>query len=198
MNNPVGVTCDSGDYVNAMQRALDIADWAGFPKRRKAARKRGKLAGIGVANYIESTSGVPRERADIMVHADGRVDLVIGTQATGQGHETAFSQIVADWLGVPFEAVRVRTGDTDVVKAGGGSHSGRSIRFGSIVIRAATDEIIQKGREVAALLLQAPIERVRFAEGRFAIEGTDRSLDLFEIAAAASKSSDLPENLRGR
>ena len=195
--NPVGITYDSGDYVGAMQRALDIADWEGFPKRRKAARKRGKLAGIGVANYIESTSGVPRERADIMVHADGRVDLVIGTQATGQGHETAFSQIVADWLGVPFEAVRVRTGDTDVVKAGGGSHSGRSIRFGSIVIRAAADEIIQKGREVAALLLQAPIERVRFAEGRFAIEGTDRSLDLFEIAAAASKSSDLPENLRG-
>ena len=195
--NPVGVTYDSGDYVNAMQRALDIADWAGFPKRRKAARKRGKLAGIGVANYIESTSGVPRERADILVLPDGRVDLVIGTQATGQGHETAFSQIVADWLGVPFEAVRVRTGDTDVVKAGGGSHSGRSIRFGSIVIRAAVDEIIQKSREVAALLLQAPIERVRFAEGRFAIEGTDRSLDLFEIAAAASKSSDLPENLRG-
>jgi carbon-monoxide dehydrogenase large subunit len=195
--NPVGITYDSGDYVGAMQRALDIADWAGFPKRRKAARKRGKLAGIGVANYIESTSGVPRERADILVLPDGRVDLVIGTQATGQGHETAFSQIVADWLGVPFEAVRVRTGDTDVVKAGGGSHSGRSIRFGSIVIRAAADEIIQKGREVAALLLQAPIERVRFAEGRFAIADTDRSLGLFEIATAAAKGSDLPENLRG-
>src|SRR5262249_60024534 len=140
------------DYVLAMLRALDIADWAGFQKRRKAARKRGKLAGIGVANYIESTSGVPRERADITVMADGHVDLVIGTQATGQGHETAFSQIVADWLGVPFAAVRVRTGDTDVVKAGGGSHSRRSIRFGSIVLRAAAAGILPRGREAAALL----------------------------------------------
>jgi aerobic carbon-monoxide dehydrogenase large subunit len=195
--NPVGITYDSGDYEQVMQRALELADWAGFPARRKAARKRGKLAGIGVANYIEATSGVPRERADITVLPDGRVDLVIGTQSTGQGHETSFSQIVADWLGVPFAAVTVRYGDTDFVKAGGGSHSGRSIRFGSIVIRAAADAIIQKGREIAALLLQAPVDQVAFAGGRFAITGTDRTIDLFEIAAAAAKSSDLPENLRG-
>src|SRR4029453_9597111 len=108
------------------------------------------------------TSGVPRERADLTVAPDGRVELVIGTQATGQGHETSFSQIVADWLGVPFDAVTVRAGDTDFVKAGGGSHSGRSIRFGSIVIRAAADDIIRKGREVSALLLQAPLDTVRF------------------------------------
>jgi carbon-monoxide dehydrogenase large subunit len=195
--NPVGITYDSGDYAGVMQRALDMADWAGFPARRKVARKRGKLAGIGVANYIEATSGVPRERADLMVLPDGRVDLVIGTQATGQGHETAFSQLVADWLGVPFSSVTVRAGDTDVVKAGGGSHSGRSIRFGSIVIRAAADDIIQKGREVAALLLQAPPDKVRFSQGRFVIEGTERALDLFEVAAAAAKGSDLPDNLRG-
>jgi aerobic carbon-monoxide dehydrogenase large subunit len=122
---------------------------------------------------------------------------VIGTQATGQGHETSFSQIVADWLGVPFDAVTVRAGDTDFVKAGGGSHSGRSIRFGSIVIRAAADAIIQKGREITALLLQAPVDAVSFAAGRFAVEGTARSLDLLEVAAAATKSSELPENLRG-
>jgi aerobic carbon-monoxide dehydrogenase large subunit len=195
--NPVGVTYDSGDYAGAMQWALEIADWKGFPARRRAARKRGRLAGIAVANYIEATSGVPRERADLTILPEGRVDLVIGTQPTGQGHETSFSQIVADWLGVPFKAVGVRFGDTDFVKAGGGSHSGRSIRFGSIVIRAAADEIIQKGREIAALLLQAPVERVRFVDGRFEIADTDRSLGLFEIATAAAKGSELPDNLRG-
>jgi aerobic carbon-monoxide dehydrogenase large subunit len=195
--NPVGITYDSGDYEGTMQKALDMADWAGFPKRRAAALKRGKLAGIAVANYIETTSGIPRERADLAVLPEGRVDLVIGTQATGQGHETSFSQIVADWLGVPFQAVTVRAGDTDIVKAGGGSHSGRSIRFGSIVIRAAADEIIQKGREVSALLLQAPVDAVRFSKGRFTVEDTDRALGLFEVAAAAVKGNDLPENLRG-
>ena len=195
--NPVGITYDNGEYEKVMQRALDLSDWAGFPARRKAARKRGRLAGIGLANYIEATSGVPRERADLTVLPDGRVDLIIGTQATGQGHETSFSQIVADWLGVPFAAVTVRAGDTDFVKAGGGSHSGRSIRFGSIVIRAAADAIIRKGREIAALLLQAPMDKVTFADGRFAVEGTARALDLFELAAAAANSGDLPENLRG-
>ena len=195
--NPVGVTYDSGEYEKVMDRALELADWAGFPARRKAAKARGKLAGIAVANYIEGTSGVPRERADLAVLADGRVDLVIGTQATGQGHETAFSQIVAEWLGVPFGTVGVRAGDTDFVKAGGGSHSGRSVRFGSIVIRAAADEIIRKACEIAALLLQAPAGKVRFADGRCSVEGSNQSLDLFEIAAAAAKSSELPENLRG-
>src|SRR5262249_33436050 len=91
--NPVGVTYESGDYVGVMQWALEIADWKGFAARRRAARKRGRLAGISVANYIEGTSGVPRERADLTILPEGRVDLVIGTQPTGQGHETAFSQI---------------------------------------------------------------------------------------------------------
>ncbi|HUZ67967.1 MAG TPA: xanthine dehydrogenase family protein, partial [Beijerinckiaceae bacterium] len=117
--NPAGVTYDNGDYRAVMERAMELADWSGFPQRRADSQSRGLCRGISVSTYVETTSGNPRERADITIAPEGGVDVVIGTQSTGQGHETSFSQLVADWLGVPFECVTIRAGDTAFVKAGG-------------------------------------------------------------------------------
>jgi carbon-monoxide dehydrogenase large subunit len=195
--NPFGLTYDSGEYETAMSTALELADWAGFPERRTEARRRGKWRGIGIANYIEITSGVPRERTEITVLADGRVELVMGTMNSGQGHETSFAQLVTEWLGVPFDSIVYVAHDTDRVSAGGGSHSGRSMKLAATIIGQATDEIIDKGRQIASFLLEAGETDIAFEHGRFRIAGTDRELGIFEVAAAAATRTDLPSELQG-
>ena len=195
--NPAGLTYDSGDYPAAMATGLALADWDGFPARRGEARRRGKLRGIGVANYIEITTGVPRERAEITVLPEGRVELVMGTMASGQGHETSFAQLVTEWLGVPFDSIDYVAHDTARVAAGGGSHSGRSMKLAATVVGQATDDIIAKGRKIAGHLLEASEADIEFAEGRYRITGTDRELGLFEVARAATTRSDLPVDLQG-
>jgi len=195
--NKLGITYDSGDYPQVLATALELGDWAGFPARRAEARQRGKRRGIGIGCYVETTSGNPRERAEIVVLPEGRIDLVLGTMASGQGHETSFPQLVAAWLGVPIDRVRYLAHDTDIVKAGGGSHSGRSMRIASIVIQQATLDIIAKGKEIAEHLLETAAADLEFADGRFTVKGTDRSVGIFEVAAAVRDRPDLPENLRG-
>ena len=195
--NPLGITYDSGDYPAAMNTALDLADWAGFPARRAQAQRRGKLRGIGVANYVEVTSGAPRERTEITVLPESKVELVIGTMASGQGHETSFAQLVTEWLGVPFDSITYVAHDTDRVSAGGGSHSGRSIKLAATIIGQATDDIIDTGRKIASFLFEAGEADISFEDGRFRIAGTDRELGIFEVAAAAATSSDLPQALQG-
>src|SRR5262249_50996928 len=113
--NPMGVTYEDGDYAQVMERALELGDWDGFPKRRAEARRRGRLRGIGVANYVEITSGVPRERAEITVFPEGCVELTIGALSSGQGHETSFAQCVVEALGVPIDSIQLIEGDTDRV-----------------------------------------------------------------------------------
>jgi aerobic carbon-monoxide dehydrogenase large subunit len=195
--NPIGLTYDSGDYRQAMERALALADWDGFRARRAAARKRGKRRGIGVANYVEVTSGNPRERAEITVRGDRTVELVMGTMASGQGHETSFAQLVTEWLGVPFESIAYVAHDTARVHAGGGSHSGRSMKLATTVVGKATDAIIEKGRRIAGHLLETGEADLEFAHGRYRVAGTDRVVDLFDVAAAATTRADLPEDLKG-
>ncbi len=145
--NPQGIIYDSGTYRVVMDRAMELGDWAGFKKRRAEARKRKRLRGIGLCSYLETTGGYPRERADITVHPQGRVDVVVGTLSSGQSHETTFAQCVAEWLGVPFDDVFINESDTDIVKEGGGSHSARSMRLAGIVMGNASDMIIDKGQE---------------------------------------------------
>ncbi|MBV9826976.1 MAG: xanthine dehydrogenase family protein molybdopterin-binding subunit, partial [Alphaproteobacteria bacterium] len=152
--NPLGITYDNGDYAEAMDTALDMADWAGFAARRTEARRRGKYRGIGIANYVEITSGNPRERTEITVRPEGRVELVMGTMSSGQGHETSFAQLVTEWLGVPFECIDYVAHDTARVAAGGGSHSGRSMKLATTIIGQATDDIIDKGRKIAGHVLE--------------------------------------------
>jgi carbon-monoxide dehydrogenase large subunit len=194
--NALGMRYDSGEYESVMDKALALGDWSGFARRREESRARGLLRGIGVANYVEATSGFPREWTEIIVRPDG-VEVAIGTLASGQGHETSFAQLVTEWLGVPFQSIKLVTGDTDRVLAGGGSHSGRSMRYASIVIGIATDAIIENGRQIASLILEASPLDLAFAAGRFTVKGTDRSIGIFEIAAAALTRRDLPPELQG-
>src|SRR5438309_170425 len=199
--NPFGMVYDSGAYHQVMERVLEIADWAGFPARRKAARRHGKYRGIGVANYVDTATGAPREKAEVTVKPEGRVggtvEVVIGTTSQGQGHETSFAQLITEWLGVPIDTVKLVTGDTDRVSVGGGAHSGRALRLGSIVMFNSSNQIIEKGLKIASHVLEAAVEDIAFAEGRFEVKGTDRAIGIFEVARAALDRSDLPEALRG-
>ena len=196
--NPQGITYDNGTYRAVMDRAMELGDWKGFKKRRAEARKRQRLRGIGLCCYLETTGGYPRERADITVHPQGRVDVVVGTLSSGQSHETTFAQCVAEWLGVPFDDVHVFESDTDIVKEGGGSHSARSMRMAGIVMGNASDAIIEKGKKIAAHMLETAEDDIAFAAGRFTVKGTDRSVGIFDVArAAADGDKTVPEDLRG-
>jgi carbon-monoxide dehydrogenase large subunit len=194
--NPFGLEYDSGTYHKVMERVLGIGDWTGFAARRTEAKRRGKCRGIGVANYVDTATGVPRERAEITVQPDGVVEVVIGTVSSGQGHETSFAQLVSEWLGVPVDSVVLVQGDTARVSVGGGSHSGRALRLGSIVMLGASNEIIAKGMRIAAHVLEAAVADLEFTAGRFTVKGTDRSIGIFEVAAAAVQRNDLPDDLR--
>ncbi len=194
--NAMGTVYDSGDYAAAFDRAAELADWAGFPARRAEARRRGRRRGIGIANYIELNTGFPRERAHVTVRPEGRVDVVLGTLSSGQGHATSFGQLVVEWLGVELSQVNLMTGDTDVTVVGGGAHSARALRLAAVVMAKASDQIVDKGRRIAAWLLEAAPADVGFAGRRFAVKGTDRAIDLFEAAAAALRP-DAPADCRG-
>jgi len=196
--NGVGITYDNGEYEKGMDLALRLADWDGFPARRMESRARGKLRGIGLANYVEGAGGFPRERAELTIGTNDRVELVLGTMNSGQGHETSFAQLLTEWLGVPFDSVDFVAHDTDRVVAGGGSHSGRSMRLASLVIGKASDTIIDQGKQIAAHLFEASVADVEFAEGTFSIRGTDRRMGIFDVAKAAATRTDLPRELQGK
>jgi carbon-monoxide dehydrogenase large subunit len=195
--NGLGMIYDSGAYEQVMDTALRLGDWDGFAARREEARVRGKHRGIGIAAYMETSTGAPRERTEMTVRPDGQIDVVIGTLSSGQGHETSFAQLVTDWLGVPLDAVNLITGDTDLVEVGGGSHSGRSMRLAGIIMGKASEEIIARGRTIAGHVLESAEADISFDEGRFTVTGTDRSVGLFEIASVAEEDTSLPKDLRG-
>jgi aerobic carbon-monoxide dehydrogenase large subunit len=194
--NPLGLVYDSGDYTAAQDRVIALADWACFGARRAEARRRGRHRGIGLANYIELNTGAPRERAEITARPDGSVEVLLGTLSAGQGHETSFAQLVAEWLGVALGRVHLVTGDTDRVPVGGGSHSGRSMRLGAVVMARAADALVARGAALAAWLLEAAPADIVFADGRFTVRGTHRAVDLAAVAAAALRA-DAPAALRG-
>ena len=125
-----------------------------------------------------------------------KVDVIIGTQSGGQGHETSFAQVIESWLGVPMNDVNLITGDSDIVQEGGGTHSDRSIRLGGFVMVKASEQIIEKGKKIAAHLMEAAASDIQFGAGKFTVSGTDRSVTLFEAARAAA-SDKVPEDLRG-
>ena len=199
--NPFGMVYDSGAYHRVMERVLWLADWNEFPARRQESRRHGKCRGIGVANYVDTATGAPREKAEVTVKPEGpvggTVEVVIGTTSQGQGHETSFAQLMTEWLGVPIDSVKLVTGDTDRVSVGGGAHSGRALRLGSIVMFNSSNQIIEKGLKIASHVLEAAIEDIAFAGGRFEVKGTDRAIGIFEAARAALERPDLPEELRG-
>ena len=182
--NPLGVTYDSGEYEKNMDTALRLVDWRGFPRREAEARARGKRLGRGFANYVESSIGAPGERAELTVKSTGVVEVVIGTQPTGQGQETSFAQVTADFLGVSADAVEVVLGDTDIVKAGGGSHSGRSMRQAATIIYLASRDLIARATAAAAARFGVSESEVTFRDGVFRAAELGRTADWFQLAAA--------------
>ncbi|HEY9530267.1 MAG TPA: xanthine dehydrogenase family protein molybdopterin-binding subunit [Burkholderiales bacterium] len=188
--NPQGLVYDSGDYPAVQARALELSDWKNVGERKAESRSRGRLRGIGMAHYIELNTGAPRERAQLTVQSDGTVDVVLGTLSSGQGHETSFAQLVAEWLGVDFSRIRLLSGDTDVSPVGGGTHSGRSMRMGAVVIFNGCNEIIKKGKQAASEKMEVSAADIEFSRGRFIVKGTDRGIGLFDLAPLAGEHDE--------
>jgi carbon-monoxide dehydrogenase large subunit len=179
---PVGKTYDAGDFATVLDAALTRMDYAGFAARRAEAARRGKRRGIGLAYYLEVTMGDPTERAEIRFAEDGFVDVYVGTQSTGQGHETAYIQLTSQRLGIDGEKIRVRQGDTDTIPVGGGTGGSRSLYSEGQAILVTADSVIDKGKLAAAEALEAAPADIAFADGRFSIVGTDRGIDIITLA----------------
>jgi carbon-monoxide dehydrogenase large subunit len=183
-SSALGLTYDSGEFARNMDDAMAAADWRGVGKRRKEAGRRGRLRGIGMSYYVEICGGAPGVPAEVRFEEDDTVTLIVGTQTNGQGHETAYSQIAAERLGVPFEAITVRQGDTALMKKGSFTGGSRSVPVGGVAAQYASDDAIAKGKAMAGELLEAAAADIEFREGRYVIAGTDRSVGIFEVAKA--------------
>ncbi len=174
---------DSGDFPRVMDAALAKIDWAGFPARRAEAAKRGKKRGIGLAYYLEATGGGPTENASVKFAEDGFVDVYVGTQSTGQGHETAYAMLTSHELGIPMEKIRIRQGDSDTLPAGGGTGGARSLYSEGQAILVTAASVIEKGKQAASEMLEAAVVDIEFNKGRFGVVGTDRGVDILSLAA---------------
>lgn len=191
----LGAVYDTGNFHRNLDDALKAADWAGSATRKAEAKRRGQLRGIGLATYIEACGGGNDETAQIRVAEDGSVTVLIGNQSNGQGHETIYAQLVADRLGVPIESVHVVQGDTDVVLYTGLTGGSRATSVGGTAAVSAADRIIEKGKLIAAHLMEAAPSDIDFLDGTFRIAGTDKSVSFDNVVAAAYSPSSLPADL---
>src|SRR6195952_4277801 len=189
-----GVTYDSGDFQGVFNKALEISDHANFAKRKKESRKNGKLRGIAIGSYLEVTAPPGVELGKVVFEADGSVRLITGTLDYGQGHATPFAQVLCAQLGVPFESVKLEQGDSDIVHTGNGTGGSRSITASGMAIVEASKLIIERGKRAAAHLLEAAEGDIEFGNGRFTIAGTDRSIDIIELAKRM-REGKMPEGV---
>ncbi|MFN3162266.1 MAG: xanthine dehydrogenase family protein molybdopterin-binding subunit [Pseudohongiellaceae bacterium] len=185
----LGATYDSGDFGRNMEDAMRLARWEEFPQRRQRALAEGKLRGIGLASYIERCAGGAPEQARLTVDKQGHVTLYIGTQSNGQGHETAFRQILCERLGLGFDDITVVQGDSDLIATGGGTMGSRSVPVGGSAIGMASEKIIERAKAKAAELMECAVSDVEFTAGEFRIVGTDRIQSFKAVAAAASEAA---------
>lgn len=183
-----GLTLDSGAFHANMERALGLADWRGFSARKRASRRAGLLRGIGLANYIEAPVGAAREKVTLRVSPDDIVEIVAGTQSTGQGHATTFAQVAADALELPLECFRLVTGDTRRVQVGGGTHSDRSMRLMGSLLLEAGEKLLARAREAAAHALDVSPHELTYAQGEFRSAGGGRA-SLFELARLCAQGA---------
>ncbi|MCA1429839.1 xanthine dehydrogenase family protein molybdopterin-binding subunit [Bradyrhizobium yuanmingense] len=177
-----GKVYDSGDFAAHLKRAMEIAEWKEFPKRAKAAKKGGLIRGIGLASYVEICGVMGEETANVRLDANGDVTVLIGTQSSGQGHQTAYAQIVAEQFGVAPERVHVRQGDTDEIATGLGTGGSASIPSGGVSVERATRELGSRLKEIAAQALEASAGDLEISEGVVRIAGTDRSISFADLA----------------
>lgn len=194
--NALGTTYDSGAFEENMDAAMALADWGKFPARRAEALERGHLSGIAVSQYLETTAGDPTESAEVEV-LDDTVIVRVGTQPMGQGHDTSFTQLISERLGIDFESVVIDTRDSDDLPGGGGSHGSRTSHIGSVAALNSSEDMVRKGKLIAGEMLEAAAGDIEYADGAFRVAGTDRTAGLFDIAQEARRSTTLPEDLRG-
>jgi aerobic carbon-monoxide dehydrogenase large subunit len=191
---PGGYLFDSGEFANALDKALALADWGGFSSRKAASEARGLRRGRGLAMHCQR-AGSQSERMEIRVGQDGKVALHVGTLATGQSHETMFAQMISTWLGAPLDAIQVFQGDTDKVLYGRGTFAQRSMNAGGSALKLAADEVVRKGKHIAAWMLEASEADVEFSRGIFSVKGTDRSVSFAAVAKKAYAPVGLPPAL---
>jgi carbon-monoxide dehydrogenase large subunit len=191
----LGMALDSGDFVANLDAAVARADLPGFEARRAASAKRGRLRGIGVGCFLETSRGAPNEGAELRFEEGGAVSLAVGTESNGQGHETAYAQIAAARLGLPVSAIRYVQADTKVVRSGAGHGGARSMHMGGTAAVKAIDAVLAKARRLAAHLLQASADELDFADGRFTVRGSGRGIDLLAVAESARDPRTLPEGM---
>jgi carbon-monoxide dehydrogenase large subunit len=188
-STPVGKSYDSGDFRIVLDAATTRMDYPGFAARKAAAAAQGKRRGLGLAYYLEATGGDPTERAEIKFADDGFVDVYVGTQSTGQGHETAYVQLTANSLGIDGDMIRIRQGDTDTIPVGGGTGGARSLYSEGQAILLTSESVINKGKQAAAEEMEAAVADIAFSDGRFSIVGTDRAIDIVALAATQRKKA---------
>jgi len=177
-----GQTYDSGDFPAVFKQALEVADWKGFAKRKREAKKRGMLRGIGVGCYLEVTAPANKEMGGIRFDADGGVTILTGTLDYGQGHASPFAQVLSERLGIPFDRIRLVQGDSDALLAGGGTGGSRSMMNSGAAIVEAAAKAVEQGKVIASYALEASAGDIEFANGRFGVAGTDRGIGIMELA----------------
>jgi carbon-monoxide dehydrogenase large subunit len=190
-----GSNYDSGDFPAILRQALEAGDWKGFARRKRESRKRGKLRGIGVGCFLEVTAPQGKENGAIHFEPDGSVTMLIGTLDYGQGHAAPYAQVLTEKLGVPFDRIRLVEGDSDLLQVGGGTGGSRSGQTASAAIIEASDKVIAQGKAIAAHVLEASASDIEFANGRFVIAGTDRSVGIMELAAKLHSGIKLPPDV---
>jgi carbon-monoxide dehydrogenase large subunit len=189
---PLLYTIDSGDYAAIVDRAIAAADWAGFEQRKASSRMHNKLRGIGIALHMEN-AGIANDSVELRLEADGAVTILAGTFSHGQGHETVYAQMVSEWLGVPFDSIRLVQGDTDAVSFGRGTIASRSMVNGGSSLRIAAEQVIEKAKAIAGHLMETAPQDIEFGNGELRVAGTDKSLPLKQIAAMSYKPMLPPE-----
>ncbi len=192
---PAQTIYDTGDFPALLDQALKASDWNGYAARKRESKKAGKLRGRGIGCYLEVTGPPANEMGGIHFEADGSVTIVTGTLDFGQGHWSAFAQVLTTKLGVPFDRIKLVQGDSDRLVAGNGTGGSKSIMSSGKAIIEASDVVIEKGKAVAAHVLEAASEDMAFANGRFSIAGTDRSIGVMDLAEKLRVGIDLPQGL---
>ena len=189
-----GWTYDTGDYAAAMTKCQVLADWHGYAGRRAQSAADGKIRGRGITYYVDNT-GIFNERMELRFDPDGELTILAGTLSHGQGHETSYAQMAADWLGVPQDKIHLAQADTDEVAIGRGTYASRSMMVGGNALRAAADEVIERGKRFAAHFMEADAADITFADGNFTISGTDRAMPILTVAQMSFIPMGLPSEL---
>jgi carbon-monoxide dehydrogenase large subunit len=190
-----GMTYDCGDFPGLFKDAVERADVKGFKRRKRESKRAGKLRGLGVACYVETTAAMTTEMGGIRFNTDGTVTIVTGTLDYGQGHASAFAQVLVEKLGVPFDRIKLVQGDSDQLVTGGGTGGSRSAMASGTAVSQASDTVIENGRQIAAHVLEASAGDIEFKSGHFVIAGTDRSIGIMELAERLRGGLKLPEGV---